>query len=45
MRVPYCIGDLRGDPNLDNYPYGLVNPEPSSPTASNFGFRGLQEVG
>ena len=21
VRVPYYIGDLKGDPNLENYPY------------------------
>ena len=21
MKVPYCIGDLKRDPNLENYPY------------------------
>ena len=22
MRVPYYLRDLKGDPNLDNYPHG-----------------------
>ena len=24
IRVPYYIGDLKGDPNLENYPYLLL---------------------
>ena len=25
IRVPYYIGDLNGDPNLENYPLDLLN--------------------
>ena len=37
MRVSYYIGDLKGDPNSENYPYvkdtGMSeNPSPSAPS-------------
>ena len=24
MRVPYCIGDLEKDPNVENYPFSGI---------------------
>ena len=44
MKVPYCIGDLKRDPNLENYPYekpqhqntNSTGRAPVDPVHSNF---------
>ena len=37
IRVPYYIGDLKRDPNLENYPCLVASAEPRRPCGKLFG--------